>query len=100
MKKFLKNYDFEDNFDFTILSRGKSYYRENRILDIWCQDDGITAYIDGSEIYRVELRANDNELNNFYIIFIFFARIQKTESICVNILQQFFIISKKMIFQN
>ena len=66
MKKFLRNYDFEDNFDFTILSRGKSYYRENRILDIWCQDDGITAYIDGSEIYRVELRANDNELNNFY----------------------------------
>ena len=66
MKKFLKNYDFEDNFDSTILSRGKSYYRENRILDIWCQDDKITAYIDGTEIYRVELRANDNELNNPY----------------------------------
>ena len=66
MKKFLKNYDFEDNFDFTILSRGKNYYEENRILDIWCQDDRIIAYIDGTEIYRVELRANNNELNNFY----------------------------------
>ena len=58
MKKFLKNYDFEDNFDSTILSRGKSYYRENRILDIWCQDDKLTAYIDGTEIYIVELKAS------------------------------------------
>lgn len=66
MKKFLRNYDFEDYFDSLILSRGKSYYKENRILDIWCQDDLITAYIDGSEIYRIELRANDKELNNFY----------------------------------
>ena len=66
MKKFLKDYNFEDHFDLSILSRGKSYYKENRILDIWCQDDLITAYIDGSEIYRIELRANDKELNNFY----------------------------------
>ena len=66
MKKFLRNYDFEDNFDSTILYRGKSYYRENRILDIWCQNDEITAYINGTEIYRIGLRANDNELKNFY----------------------------------
>ena len=66
MKKFLRNYDFEDYFDSLILSRGKSYYKENRILDIWCQQDLVTAYIDGSEIYRIEIRANDKELNNFY----------------------------------
>ena len=66
MRKFLKNYNFEDYFESHILSRGKSYYKENRILDIWYQDDTITAYIDGSEIYRIELRANDEELNNFY----------------------------------
>ena len=66
MKKFLRNYDFEDYFETHILSRGKNYYKENRILDIWCQEDLVTAYIDGSEIYRIELRANDKELNNFY----------------------------------
>ena len=66
MKEFLRNYDFEDYFETHILSRGKNYYKENRILDIWCQEDLVTAYIDGSEIYRIELRANDKELNNFY----------------------------------
>ena len=66
MKKFLRNCDFENYFDSHILSRGKSYYKENRILDIWYQDDLVTAYIDGSEIYRIELRVNDKKLNNFY----------------------------------
>lgn len=66
MKKFLKNYNFEDYFESHILSRGKSYYKENRILDIWYQENLITAYIDGSEIYRVELRADNKELDNFY----------------------------------
>ena len=66
MKKLLRNYDFENYFDSPVLSRGKSYYKENRILDIWYQDDLVTAYIDGSEIYRIELRVNDKELNNFY----------------------------------
>ena len=66
MKKILKNYDFEDYFDSLILSRGKKYYKENRILDIWCQDDLVTAYIDGSEIYRIELRIDDKKLNSFY----------------------------------
>ena len=66
MKRLLKNHDFEEYFDSHILSRGKSYYKENRILDIWCQQDLVTAYIDGSEIYRIELRINDEELNGFY----------------------------------
>lgn len=66
MKKILKNYNFEDYFDSLILSRGKSYYKEDRILDIWCQQDLVTAYIDGSEIYKVKLRVNDKEVSNFY----------------------------------
>ena len=66
MKKFLRNYNFEDDFDSHILSRGESYYKENRILDIWCQDNLITAYIDGSEIYRIELNADDKEILNSY----------------------------------
>lgn len=66
MKKILKNYDFEDYFESHILSRGESYYRENRILDIWHQDNLITAYIDGSEIYRIELKVNDKEILNSY----------------------------------
>lgn len=66
MKKFLKNYNFEDDFESHILSRGESYYRENRILDIWHQDNLITAYIDGSEIYRIELKVDDKEILNSY----------------------------------
>lgn len=66
MKKFLKTYDFEEYFDSNILLRGKSYYKENRILDVWYQKNLITAYIDGSEIYRVELSLDDKELYNFY----------------------------------
>ncbi len=64
MKKFLRNYDFEHYFESHILSRGEGYYRKNRILDIWCQDNLITAYIDGSEIYRVELKADDKGILN------------------------------------
>lgn len=66
MKKFLRNYNFEDDFDSHILFRGESYYKENRILNIWCQDNLITAYINGSEIYRVELKVDDNEILNSY----------------------------------
>lgn len=66
MKKFLKNYNFEDYFESHILSRGKSYYKENRILNIWCQDNLITAYIDGFEIYRVELKVSDKKILNSY----------------------------------
>lgn len=66
MKKFLKNYDFEDYFDSHILYRGKNYYEEDRILDIWYQENTITAYIDGSEVYRVVLKENNDELDNYY----------------------------------
>lgn len=66
MKKFLKNYNFEDYFESHILSRGRSYYMGNRILDIWCQDNLIIAYIDGSEIYRVELKIDNKEILNSY----------------------------------
>ena len=61
MKKFLRNYDFEDYFESRILYRGKNYYKENRILDIFCQQDLITAYIDGSEIYKIEIRSKQKK---------------------------------------
>lgn len=66
MKKFLKNCDFEDYFESHILSRGEDYYIENRILDIWCQDNSITAYVNGSEIYKVELEVDDEEILNSF----------------------------------
>lgn len=66
MKKFLREYNIEDEVDYTILSRGKRYYNDGRILDIWCEGNFITAYIDGSEIYRIKLIIGDNDLNDFY----------------------------------
>ncbi len=53
MKKFLKNYDFEDYFEPHILVRGKNYYLDNRILDIWYRDNSVFAYIGGTEIYKI-----------------------------------------------
>ena len=66
MKRILKNDLFEEYFDSSILSRGRNYYRENRIMDIWYQGDNIFAYVDGSEIYKVELKIKDNEIRRFY----------------------------------
>ena len=43
MKKFLRNYVLEDYVDSLILYRGKDYYNEDRILDIWCQNDLIVS---------------------------------------------------------
>ena len=65
MKQFLRNYNFEENYAPHILARGKSYFHERRILDIWCHDNFVTAYIEGSEIYKVELRATIDELTYF-----------------------------------
>ena len=67
MKKFLKDYNFEELFEPHILYRGRDYYAENRILDIWCQNDLITAYIDGSEIYRIEVKIDNDMLLLFCI---------------------------------
>lgn len=64
MKKFLDDYNFEYHFDENNLFRGKSYYLENRILDIWCQDNKVVAYINGSSIYKVKLTI-DNKLKDY-----------------------------------
>ncbi len=66
MKKFLENVEFEDYFEYSILSRGQSYYNENRIRDIWYQKDNVYAYIDGSEIYKVELEIKNGEIQACY----------------------------------
>lgn len=66
MKKFLINGEFEDYFDSKILYRAKRYYVENRIWDVWCQDNLVTAYIDGSEIYKVELMIDEGRISHSY----------------------------------
>lgn len=54
MKKFkLKN--FSD----------KSTYQVN-ILDIWYQNDKVVAYVQGSEIYKIEIIINNNRITNYY----------------------------------
>ncbi len=66
MKKFLENYKFTDCFESNILSRGERYYQENRILDIWYQDNNVYAYVDGSQIYKIGLKIIDGEINDCY----------------------------------
>ena len=65
MKRFLENNNFEKYFDSHILYRGEAYYRENRILDIWYQNNIVTSYIEGSEIYKVELKIDNDEINSY-----------------------------------
>lgn len=66
MRKFLENCDLEDYFESQVLYRGKEYYMENRILDVWYSGNTITAYISGSSIYRVILTIKNNEIINSY----------------------------------
>ncbi len=66
MKRFLKSADFEEQFDMNILYRGRNYYMENRILDIWYQENNVYAYIDGSEIYRVIMEIKNDEIKGLY----------------------------------
>ncbi len=66
MKKFLENNEFENQFESNILYRGQEYYSENRILDIWYQDNNVYAYINGSDIYKVELEIKNGEMKNYY----------------------------------
>lgn len=66
MKKFIENDDFEDYFDSNILHRGYAYYQENRILDIWYQENHVYAYIDGSQIYKVEFEIKNNKIKKYY----------------------------------
>ena len=66
MKKFLENDEFENYFENSILSRGQSYYIDNRILDIWYQENNVYAYVDGSEIYKVELEIKNGEIRRYY----------------------------------
>lgn len=64
MRKLIENDEFKYSFDTNILERGMEYYKSNRILDIWCQDNIVTSYIDGSQIYKVKLEIKNNELIN------------------------------------
>ena len=66
MKKFLENNKFENYFASDILLRGQRYYNENRILDIWYQGDKVSAYIDGSKIYKVQLEIKNGEIKDYY----------------------------------
>lgn len=58
-------YEFEDYVDSVILNRGFNYYCNDRILDIWQQDNFITAYIKGSEIYRIKLELKNNKIKKY-----------------------------------
>jgi len=62
MKKFEVG-NIKSIFNNTIFQRGEEYFREDRILDIWYQNDQIISYIDGSEIYKVELEIDKHGLN-------------------------------------
>lgn len=58
MKKY-KVDGFEPSIDSDILLRGLDYYKNNKIIDIWSQDNFVKAYIHGEEIYKVEIKAED-----------------------------------------
>lgn len=46
-------------------STSKSNYQTN-ILDIWCQNDKIVAYIEGTNIYKTEMIIKNNRIDSYY----------------------------------
>ena len=66
MKRFLTTNKFENYFDSNLLYRGQSYYNEGRILDIWYQENEVTAYIDGSTIYKVKLEIENEKIIDYF----------------------------------
>ena len=66
MKRFLTTNKFENYFDSNLLYRGQGYYNEDRILDIWYQENDVTAYIDGSEIYKVKLEIENEKIIDYF----------------------------------
>lgn len=55
----LKN--FEENFDKTILQRGKNYYHDGAVLSIEkISENEYTAEVEGNEIYEITVEIDDN----------------------------------------
>lgn len=52
-------------FKFKRYSNSKNNYKAN-ILDIWCQNNKVVAYIQGTEIYKAELIIRGNRIENYY----------------------------------
>ncbi len=54
MKKFeLKRWEYDDNYNADV-------------LDIWYQNDKVCAYVQGSEIYKVELIIRNGRVDNYF----------------------------------
>lgn len=55
----LVNYEWKDLFKPWILDRGKGYYLEGAVNDLEISDGEITARVEGSEDYTVEIQLSD-----------------------------------------
>jgi len=51
--------DFENDIDYTILRRGKSYYDDGRVVDVKIQDGRVDAVVCGSYDYEVEIEIDN-----------------------------------------
>ena len=50
---------------FNLKNENYHYYNAN-ILDIWCQENRIVAYVQGTYIYRTEMIIKNDEICNYY----------------------------------
>lgn len=50
---------------FNLKNENCHYYNAN-ILDIWCQENKIVAYVQGTYIYRTEMIIKNDEICNYY----------------------------------
>ena len=45
-----------------ILDRGIEYYEDGNVVDFQCTEDSISAHVDGTDIYDVEIKIEGEEV--------------------------------------
>ena len=49
-----------------ILDRGIEYYEDGNVVDFQCTEDSISAHVDGTDIYDVEIKIEGEEVIDMY----------------------------------
>ena len=62
----MKLSEFEHHIDARILERGLDYWESGYVLDIHWEDDCIVSKVRGSDLYLVEIKLEESQVNSVY----------------------------------
>lgn len=52
--------DWKENFISKMITRGRNYWRAGAVKDLHCTQEKITADVEGTRLYRVEITLADD----------------------------------------